>query len=69
MKVWKTTAIKIMDDANFKLHKQNSNVPELGDNNDGTLDEQSFAKRQLHVKQLHRSRIPCPYASNHKVRI
>ena len=46
----KTTAIEIMDDAKFKLHKWNSNVPELEDNNDEICDEQSFAKQQLQVK-------------------
>jgi hypothetical protein len=38
-----------MDDAKFKLHKWNSNVPELEDN-DEICDEQSFAKQQLQVK-------------------
>ena len=46
----KTTAIEIMDDAKFKLHKWNSNVSELEDNNDEICDEQSFAKQQLQVK-------------------
>ncbi len=46
----KDTAIEIMDDAKFKLHKWNSNVPELEDKNHQISDEQSYAKQQLQVK-------------------
>ncbi|XP_028414392.1 uncharacterized protein LOC114537542 [Dendronephthya gigantea] len=46
----KTTAIEIMDDGKFTLHKWNSNVPELEDNLNESRDEQSFAKQQLQVK-------------------
>ena len=45
----KSTAIEIMDDAKFELHKWNSNVPELEDNGSAASDEQSFAKQQLQV--------------------
>jgi hypothetical protein len=46
----KATAIEIMDDAKFKLHKWNSNGPELEDKVSQICDEQSFAKQQLQVK-------------------
>jgi hypothetical protein len=39
----KATAIEIMNDAKLELHKWNSNVPELE-------DEQSFGKEQLCIK-------------------
>jgi hypothetical protein len=45
----KSTAVEIMDDAKFELHKWNSNVPELEDEHSAPSDDQSFAKQQLQV--------------------
>ncbi len=45
----KSTAVEIMDDAKFELHKWNSNVPELEDEHNAPSDDQSFAKQQLQV--------------------
>lgn len=45
-------AIDIMNDATFQLHKWNSNKQQLeGDDKVSYLEEQSFAKQQLNVKQ------------------
>jgi hypothetical protein len=45
----KSTAIEIMKDAKFELHKWNSNIRELEDGKTALSDEQSYAKEQLQV--------------------
>jgi hypothetical protein len=45
----KSTAIEIMKDAKFELHKWNSNIHELDDGKTALSDNQSYAKEQLQV--------------------
>ena len=46
----KGTAIGVLKQAGFELHKWNSNVPELEADNQLTEDSQTYAKEQLGVK-------------------
>ncbi len=45
----KSTAVEIMEDAKFELHKWDSNVPELEDEHSAPSNDQSFAKQQSQV--------------------
>ena len=48
----KQVATEILQDATFQLHKWNSNLPELDDQETTQVtDEQTFAKQQLHVSK------------------
>ena len=62
----KATAIEIMDDAEFKLHKWSSNVPGLEDKISQICDEQSSAKQQLQVKPSESKLLGLKYFSNHQ---